>query len=243
MTEPRFTVSRRTASLVIGGALLAAVAVLAVSFDPRSDASTVVPPPLPMDILADTPGLELPESGYLEPGEAAPPLDGIQWSDGEPLAATSYTGRITVLDLWGDWCPFARELSPGLIQMRHDFSDAPCEFVSVTTGPVPSGPPADRGWISGYDTTGALAPFRCLFQDVTYGVTVHPTIYLIGSDGKILWNDGGMRESHADSHEVEQAVRLALRDALSVMKSPGESDIPPPTVGNSRADVPEQPPL
>jgi|GEM_PF-1397992 len=233
MTDRRNQVSVRTSAIVLGAAVLIGLAVLALKYDPTSDAPTDVPPPLDVPLTGATSGLQLPESGYLTVGEEAPRLKATHWTTEMPAAVQSYDGRLTIVDLWGAWCPFARQLSPGLIHMRDEFRDEPVEFVSLTVGLPPADGQAERGWLSGYDPGESLVAFNCLFNDPAYGLAVHPAIYLIGPDGKILWCDAGMRESHADVDEVELAVRSALTKALAAMNSAATSDIPPQSSGDS----------
>jgi thiol-disulfide isomerase/thioredoxin len=233
MSDNQNQISRRTSAVVIGTAVLIGLVVLAVNFDPSSDASTEVFPPLDASLTGAIPGLQLPEAGYLAVGDQAPPLQAAHWATDTPESVQSYEGRLTIIDLWGAWCPFARQLSPGLIQMRDEFRDEPLEFVSLTVGAAPPDGQPERGWLSGYDPGESLTAFRCLFMDITYGLAVHPTIYLVGPDGNILWCDEGMREQHAETDEVERAVRSAVTKALAMMNSAATSDIPPQSSGES----------
>ncbi|MBI1314612.1 redoxin domain-containing protein [bacterium] len=233
MTDEHHQISGRTVAIAIGTTMFVGLVVLAINFDPSSDASMEEVPQVDALPSGTASGLQLLEAGYLTVGDKAPPLRAARWTTETPAAAQSYDGRLTVVDLWADWCPYARQLSPGLIQMRDEFRDAPVEFVSLTVG---SGPPtgqAERGWLNGYDPGESLLPFRCLFRDVTYGLTVHPTLYLIGPDGRILWCDEGLREHHAEDHEVELAVHSALTKALAAVNSPTASDIPPGSSNDS----------
>lgn len=209
------TVSLYTACLMILATSAAGVALL--TFKGSSDSSEPAGD-LPATIY-ELPGTHemgsLPESGYLQVGDLVPDI-GLDVSFAPPLTSfRGFAGKVTVLDLWHPWCPFARELSPGLIQLVHDYADSPAQFVSLTSEGIPSAGIPDRGWPSGFGAVETLKPFRCLFNDVTYGLAVHPTIYVIDSEGRILWCDGGMREQHADAAEVERKVREALDAALS----------------------------
>ena len=161
----------------------------------------------------------LPESRYLEPGELAPAIKASEWVPAPPAAAKTLRGKFTVLDLWDTWCPFSRELSPGLISMSEEYSASNVEFVSLTIGKSPGKTARQRGWISGYAAGDSLTDYQSLFDDLVNGVAVHPTIYLIGPDGKVVWCDNGMRENHAEPAEVESKLRAALEAAIDPVES------------------------
>ena len=213
MTQDDNQISARSAALAIGAALLTGLIILGVNFYPSRAASTEVPPPISVN-TTDVDPQTLPESRYLEPGESAPAIAASQWIPGPPAAAKSLKGKYTVLDLWDTWCPFSRELSPGLIAMSDEYSTRNVEFVSLTIGKSSGKTARQRGWISGYAASDSLTSYQSLFDDLVNGVVVHPTIYLIGLDGRVIWCDNGMRENHAESAEVEASVRAALDAAL-----------------------------
>lgn len=206
-------ISARSAALAISAALLTGATILYVKLIAGGAASTEVPPPINVN-TTDVDPQTLPDSRYLEPGETAPPIKASEWDPAPPAAARTLKGKFTVLDLWDTWCPFSRELSPGLISMSKEYSTRNVEFVSLTIGKSPGKTARPRGWISGYAAADSLTDYQSLFDDLVNGVVVHPTIYLIGPDGKVVWCDYGMRENHAEPAEVEARVRAALDAAL-----------------------------
>ena len=209
------TVSLKTACLAILATAAAGLTLLLFRGSPASENSAESYAALEHEAHAMPAPLALPEAGYLKAGDPAPEIgDGVRFDP--PLTDfDGYSGKVTVLDLWHTWCPFARNLSPGLIQMIDDYSDSPVQFLSLTSEEAISTGMPDRGWPSGFGATETLKPFRCLFNDMTYGLAVHPAIYLIDAEGRVLWCDGGMREQHADASEVERSVCEALDAALS----------------------------
>lgn len=214
MSSLNSAVSTRTACLIILVTTVAGISLLAVQKDPESEASSEVPPPITNALPNAADVANLPEAGYLQAGDRAPEIGSDVRFVSSQMSFDGFKGNVTVLDLWDDWCPYARELSPGLIELVDEYSNSPVRFVSLTVRCIPPPGTPERGWIAGYQAAETLKPFRCLFNDVTYGLSVHPTIYLIGPDGRILWCDGGMREQHAAAEAVEQSVRSAIQDAL-----------------------------
>ena len=214
MKAGRNEVSARSAALAIAAALLTGMTILGVNYYPNSAASKQIPPPINVNTTGVDPQ-SLPKSRYLKPGDVAPAITASKWTPALPAAAETLKGRFTVLDLWDTWCPFSRELSPELISMSKECSSQNVEFVSLTIGQSPGKAACERGWISGYSAADSLANYQSLFDDLTHGVAVHPTIYLIGPDGKVLWCDNGMRENHAEPAEVESQLRAALEAALA----------------------------
>ncbi len=204
------TVSTQTVSVV-----LVAVAVVASVVLFESDSPSALSAGGPLSNPADATALvSLPDSGYLAPGTPVPPVGPDVEFAASDQSFDGYSGRLTVLDLWDEWCPFARELSPGQVVLRDEYPAELVQFVSLTVRDTPPPNSPRRGWLAGYQAIETLKAFRCLFHDVTYGLSVHPTIYLIGSDGRVVWCDDGMRERHADPEEVERILRAAIDDAL-----------------------------
>ena len=206
-------ISARSAALAISAALLTGATILGINYYPSQAASTEVPPPISVN-TTDVDPQTLPESRYLEPGESAPAIKASEWIPAAPAAARTLKGKFTVVDLWDTWCPFSRELSPGLISMSEEYSTRNVEFVSLTIGKSPAKTAPQRGWVSGYAAADSLTDYQSLFNDLVNGVAVHPTIYVIGPDGKVVWCDNGMRENHAEPAEVESRLRAALEAAL-----------------------------
>lgn len=221
------TVSLKTACLTILATTATGFALLTFRGSSGSDSSAHNDPPIVDELPAMHETVALPQSGYLQVGDQAPDIGPDVKFAPPSKGLKSFSGKVTVLDLWHPWCPYARELSPGLIQLIEDYADSPVQFLSLTSESVPPTGTPDRGWPIGYGAAETLKPFRCLFNDVTYGLAVHPTIYLIDTEGRISWCDAGMREQHADAAEVERSVREALNAALSQL--PNETKSQPTT--------------
>lgn len=147
--------------------------------------------------------------------------------------APTFTGRVTLLNFWGTWCPPCRRELPGLGRIASRLADDDrFQLVAVSCGP---GGPDDLDEITA-DTKRfldreriAIEPWcdprgmvRMLFSEA-YGFEAFPTTYLIGGDGRIRRVWAGYR--NRDEAEIAAALVEALKDsgASSRQESPQAS--------------------
>jgi len=140
----------------------------------------------------------------------------------------TFTGRVTLLNFWGTWCPPCRRELPGLARIAARLADDDrFQLVAVSCG---SGGPDDLDEITA-DTERfldreriAIEPWcdprgvvRMIFSD-GYGFEAFPTTYLIGADGRVrrVWT-GYRNRDEAD-------IAAALVEALKEM--PGTAEPP-----------------
>jgi thiol-disulfide isomerase/thioredoxin len=133
----------------------------------------------------------------------------------------TFTGRVTLLNFWGTWCPPCRRELPGLARIAARLSDeARFQLVAVSCG---AGGPDDLEEITA-DTTRflsreriAIEPWcdprgmaRMLFSE-GYGFEAFPTTYLIGADGCIrrVW----MGYRSRDEADISAAVVEVLKES------------------------------
>ncbi|WP_229054746.1 TlpA disulfide reductase family protein [Aeromicrobium sp. Leaf350] len=57
-----------------------------------------------------------------EDREDAPTLTGTDL-DGEPLSTDDFTGTVTVINVWGSWCPPCRAEAPTLAELAETYGD------------------------------------------------------------------------------------------------------------------------
>lgn len=178
-------------------------------------------------------------------GRVAPPHPAVGRQVGplplEPLAgderpAPAFSGRVTLLNFWGTWCPPCRLELPGLARIAVSLAGEPCfQFVAVSCGP---GGPDDREEIAA-DTARFLERGRIpidawcdpsgmarrLFAD-GYGFDAFPTTYLIGPDARVRRVWSGYRSR--DEAEIAAAVVAALKEcAAPPPAAPGTAPPPP----------------
>ena len=189
------------------------------------------PPSAPR--LPPPPDAVLPPDSYppepLAPGAACPPLDAAGWLNGPPRRPAA----VTVLDLWADWCPVCRYTAPGLVAAYREYHPRGVEFVSLSSNPRkavqdfvtefdvpwPNGfgaSPAAVARFGAYSTDRMFADYHPLTPDFHDGHELNPTLFLIGPDGRVLWNDAQARPRHTkDAAGVVADLNAAIRRALA----------------------------
>jgi thiol-disulfide isomerase/thioredoxin len=110
----------------------------------------------------------------------------------DPLPTPKLFGKVTLLNLWGTWCPPCRRELPVLVRLAARLASEPgFQFVPVSCG---SGDYEDLA----ADTRGYLArnnlpvtawafpdPVSASVFASAYGLQAFPTTYLIGPDARI----------------------------------------------------------
>lgn len=148
--------------------------------------------------------LPKPHSG-LPAGSDAPVLDAAGWLNGEAPKETPAPGTIRVMHAWFTSCPACLKESPKLVKLHEKYHDQGVEFVGLTYEPPDMLPKIEEylqttgiTWVNGY---GGLATLQ------KYGVEYFPSVWIIDSDGEILWS--------LDSElPLEEAIPLALAGKL-----------------------------
>lgn len=131
-----------------------------------------------------------------------------------------FTGRVTVLNFWGTWCPPCRRELPGLARLATRLAEEPgFQLVAVSCGAGGPDDPEKQAAITAEflaeerllidmwgDPDGRV---RLIFAE-RFGFTAFPTTYLVGVDGRVRAVWVGYRRS--DEAEIARAVLAALRE-------------------------------
>lgn len=130
------------------------------------------------------------------------------------------TGRVTLVNFWGTWCPPCRQELPGLARLADRLADEPrFQLIAISCG---NGGPDNLDELR-TDTSRflasrslTLAPWadpdaaaRLLFQ-ASFGLEAFPTTYLIGPDARIRRVWVGFRER--DEADIAQAIMTTLKE-------------------------------
>jgi thiol-disulfide isomerase/thioredoxin len=127
----------------------------------------------------------------------------------------TFSGKITLLNFWGTWCPPCRQELPGLARLASRLIDEPrFQLIAVSCG---GGKRDDLDQLRSETETFlastriALSPWadptgatRFRFTEA-FGFRAYPTTYLIGSDQKIL----AIWTGYSPSMETEIAQSVA----------------------------------
>ena len=157
------------------------------------------------------------------------PITPLDDADGAP---PRLTGRVTLLNFWGPWCPPCRRELPGLVRLAARLASEPAfQLVAVACG---SG--SEDAAVLARDTREflherqlAIRPWvfadplaAALFASAS-GLEAFPTTYLIGPDARVrrVWT--GYRP--ADEADIAAAV-LATLNEVSPAPASARSDGP-----------------
>jgi thiol-disulfide isomerase/thioredoxin len=158
------------------------------------------------------------------------PLESLVAPDRPP---PTFTGRVTLLNFWGTWCPPCRRELPGLVRLADRLRGEPAfQLVAVSCG---GRPPEDMPALADA-TTGfldeavrqpqrtAIEPWadpdgrvRMLFS-ASFGFEAFPTTYLIGPDATIRQVWVGYRSR--DEADIARAIVGLLKEAKAVPVAP-----------------------
>jgi thiol-disulfide isomerase/thioredoxin len=137
------------------------------------------------------PYVEVQRPALLAAGEAAP-----EWrltdAEGRVHSLSEYRGRVVVLDFWATWCGPCRKLMPELQRLHEKYRGRGVVVLGVS------------GWEDVNDVDAAAYvkekgySYGLLLKGEqiagAYHVTLLPTIYVIGVDGRIVHGATGMDE-------------------------------------------------
>ena len=141
--------------------------------------------------------------GLLPVGAPAPDFR-VKDGAGRDVRLADYRGKLLLIDFWGTWCAPCIQAMPHLKKVHDRYGKRGLAMVGMAVADA-KGDPAGFMKARGYRWT-------CVPKGdsvaKTYRVSVFPTLYLVGRDGKILFRATG-------SHDVTQrALEAALRKHL-----------------------------
>lgn len=147
-------------------------------------------------------GVSVPVGG-LEPGQELPEIVAEGWVNGQPPSAEQLEGKVLVVDAWFTTCPNCKTLAPELVAAYKKFHKRDVVFIGLTYEKAKRLPEIKRfldetgiDWPNGY---GALETLINL--DVEY----FPAVWVVGPDGRIVWNFDSPGELEDG---IEQALAL-----------------------------------
>lgn len=148
-------------------------------------------------------GIEVP----LSKGSELPPLEASGWLNEAP-AADQIAGKVLVIDVWDGLCTYCGLSRPALVQAKQRYDGRDVVFLGITSAEVEEArgyvDDAHLSWPNAY---GAGTTIDALQANA-------PTIFVVGADGRVLWNDGRARYRHEVAHlgeQLEAAIEAALQ--------------------------------
>ena len=143
----------------------------------------------------------------LSRGAPLPSIEVVSWLDKTP-AFDELAGKVVVIDVWDGSCPYCSGSCPAIVRTFDRFRDEGVAFIGMTSaGKDEAQAYVDYlklPWPNAYDAGPAIDALRANA----------PTIYVVGRDGRVLWNDSRSRFVHNISG-LEKRLAWAIEQALS----------------------------
>ncbi len=137
------------------------------------------------------------------------------------------TGKVTLLNFWGTWCPPCRRELPGLVRLAQRLADEPrFQLVAVSCNPGPDDFAAvaaetreflQRGQLH-LDAWACTDPFSREALFATIGLEAFPTTLLVGPDARIRRVWVGYRPR--DETEIAAAIVALLKEPVAQRAAP-----------------------
>ncbi|NDC52987.1 MAG: TlpA family protein disulfide reductase [Planctomycetia bacterium] len=133
--------------------------------------------------------------------------------------APAFTGKVTLLTMWGTWCPPCRRELPGLVRLAGRLADEPrFQLVAVSCG---GGGPDDLDELAAatkqfldsqrlsLDAWGDPAGTTRAILAASYGFAAFPTTYLVGPDAAVraVWVGFRSRDEADRARAVVEALK------------------------------------
>lgn len=138
-------------------------------------------------------------------GRQAPAIEADAWINGEP---SSLDGQVVVVHGWFYNCPYCWDEAPHVAELHQRYGDR-VAFVALTTDRL-----EDRDLVEQFVDAGGMeypvgygrAAALTLMEG--FEATAFPVIWLVGTDGTVIWN-----RAQEGEQSLEQAIQAALGEA------------------------------
>ena len=141
--------------------------------------------------------------GQLAVGDVAPEF-ALKDADGKEHKLSEYKGKIVLLDFWATWCGPCRMAMPGVQKIHEKFKGKPVVVIGMncSENKDPVAYMKEKKF-----TYGLLLNAETIGDK--YNISGIPAFFLIGPDGKLLWNEVGYNPAGAD--EVTDLIEKTLK--------------------------------
>lgn len=127
-------------------------------------------------------------------------------ADGKDISLKDLRGNVVLLDFWATWCGPCKRAMPAVQKLHELFKDKPVKIYGVNTWEGEDADPAQFMKDNKY-TYGLLLKGDDVAKE--YKVPGIPTFYLIGIDGKILYNAVGFDPKGED--KIKEMIEEELK--------------------------------
>ena len=164
-----------------------------------------------------TPPADASDSSALEQKEGKFPLSSISTVtlDGEAITGDALSGeKLTVVNVWGTWCPPCVEELPHLQEVSELYADQGVKIVGVLQDGVTAGLEPDDALISAgkklLEDAGAeytvILPDEPLMLDIIAQMQYFPTTFFIDSENNIIKTVIGSNDVDGWRQEIDEAL-------------------------------------
>ena len=126
-------------------------------------------------------------------GETAPDWQ-LSDAEGKQHSLSEYRGKVVVMDFWATWCGLCQGVMPRLQKLHQKYKDRGVVVFGVNSweNSDPVAMMKEKGYSYGLLLKG---------EDIAdaYKVTSLPAIYIIGTDGKIIYSHAGVDDKNLAS--------------------------------------------
>jgi thiol-disulfide isomerase/thioredoxin len=158
----------------------------------------------------------------LKLGEPMPELTGVEgWLNGEGPNSDDLKGEVVFVNAWFLGCPICHERTPDLVEIYNKYHDKGVVFVGMTFDDGEQVKNVQRfldkynvKWPNAYGARETLLSFEAEY---------FPGYWLIGRDGKVVWN-----KSLQGKVPIESAIDEALAAAVPTVPKAAEPDTESP---------------
>ena len=173
--------------LVLAGVVVFASLRLSQTFRPRADVAVKV-------------------------GMTAPPIEGAGWVNGQPLTTKDLQGKVYLVEAFAYWCGPCRAETKRLVQLHGHYGDR-VQFLAMTAEPEKA-LPKTRQFLKDQEVPWPVV-YGAEESMVEWGVEGIPEVWLIGPDGKVLWN-AASEESLTDAIDAALAKQPTTKTAVKL---------------------------
>jgi cytochrome c biogenesis protein CcmG/thiol:disulfide interchange protein DsbE len=136
----------------------------------------------------------------LKVGTLAPPIEGAGWINGDPLTAKDLEGRVYLVEAFAYWCGPCRAETKRLVQLQRHYGDR-LPILGMTAEPERA-LPKTKQFLEDQEVPWPVV-YGAEESMIAWGVEGIPETWLIGPDGKVLWNA-------ASNESLTDAIDAAL---------------------------------
>lgn len=146
-------------------------------------------------------------------GQAPPPLLAGSWLNGPPPTADALREHVVVIDVWDNRCTMCGEAAPAVVNAYEKYKDRGVVFIGMSMAEAEEAVAFvndnNLSWPNGYQAGDTVRKL----------VGAAPTLFVVGTDGRIVWHDDRARMRH-DIKELGPRLEAAIKQALATTGSP-----------------------